>query len=126
MKGGGKQIIGLDMNLLRRFFPYLRKTAWLGVVSFTLMILSNLASVLQPYFVKIGIDKDIAGRDWPGLMSTVWTLGIVLLCGFFFQFLYNLSIQLLGQRLLYDLRLDLFKKLLSLSQDYFDRTPVGK
>lgn len=126
MKVEGKRIVGLDLNLLRRFYPYLKKSTLLAVFSFILMIATNLATVLQPYFVKIGIDKDIASRDWPGLLNTVYILGMVMVVGFIFQFFYNFSIQLLGQRLLYDLRLDLFKKLLTLSQDYFDRTPVGK
>ena len=123
---GGKRIIGLDLNLLKRFYPYLKKSTALAIFSFILMITTNLAAVLQPYFIKIGIDKDIANRDWPGLLDTVFVLGIIMAAGFIFQFLYNLAIQFLGQRLLYDLRLDLFKKLLTLSQDYFDRTPVGK
>jgi ATP-binding cassette subfamily B multidrug efflux pump len=123
---GGKRIIGLDLNLLKRFYPYLKKSTPLAIFSFILMITTNLAAVLQPYFIKIGIDKDIANRDWPGLLNTVFILGMIMAAGFIFQFIYNLAIQLLGQRLLYDLRLDLFKKLLTLSQDYFDRTPVGK
>ncbi len=126
MKVSGKRVAGLDLNFLKRFLPYLKKSTWLAIFSFGLMIAANLIGVLQPYFIKIGIDKDIANKDWPGLLNTVSILGIVLVAGFIFQFLYNLSIQLLGQRLLYNLRLDLFKKLLSLSQDYFDRTPVGK
>lgn len=126
MKVAGKRVVGLDLNLLKRFYPYLKKSTLLAAFSFVLMITTNLAAVLQPYFIKLGIDKDIANRDWPGLRNTVLILGIVMAMGFIFQFLYNLSIQLLGQRLLYDIRLDLFKKLLTLSQDYFDRTPVGK
>jgi hypothetical protein len=42
-----------------------------------------------------------------------------------FQVLSAYGIQYLGQRLLLDLRMDLFRKVLGLSNDYFDRTPVG-
>jgi ATP-binding cassette subfamily B multidrug efflux pump len=121
-----KRFAGMDIRLLKRFLPYLKKSTWLAFFSFALMILTNLAGILQPYFVKVGIDNDIARGDWPGLLNTVLLLGMVMVCGFIFQFLYNISIQLLGQRLLYDIRVDLLKKIFSFSHDYFDRTPVGK
>ncbi len=98
----------------------------LVALSFFLMIATNLAEILQPYFIKIGIDKNIAGRDWLGLKQTALVLGLIMTVGFLLQFVYNYSIQLLGQRLLFDLRMNLFKKVLSFSHDYFDRTPVGK
>jgi ATP-binding cassette subfamily B multidrug efflux pump len=90
------------------------------------MSATNLAEILQPYFIKIGIDKNIAGRDWLGLKQTALVLGLIMTVGFLLQFVYNYSIQLLGQRLLFDLRMNHFKKVLSFSHDYFDRTPVGK
>jgi ATP-binding cassette subfamily B multidrug efflux pump len=117
---------GLDLRLLNRFSPYLKRSTMLVALSFFLMIATNLAEILQPYFIKIGIDKNIAGRDWLGLKQTALVLGLIMTVGFLLQFVYNYSIQLLGQRLLFDLRMNLFKKVLSFSHDYFDRTPVGK
>jgi ATP-binding cassette subfamily B multidrug efflux pump len=117
---------GLDLRLLNRFSPYLKRSTMLVALSFILMIATNLAEILQPYFIKIGIDKNIAGRDWLGLKQTALVLGLIMTVGFLLQFVYNYSIQLLGQRLLFDLRMNLFKKVLSFSHDYFDRTPVGK
>jgi len=126
MKKLSKYLSGLDLGLLKRFIPYLKKSFVLTLFAFILMIATNITAVLQPYFIKVGIDENIASRDWDGLVQTVIILGIVLVAGFLFQFFYNLSIQFLGQRLLFDVRMDLFKKILSLSNDYFDRTPVGK
>lgn len=126
MSAEKKRFAGVDMGLLKRFIPYLKKTVWMALFSFVLMVLTNLAGILQPYFVKVGIDRDIARGDWPGLVRTSLWLGGIMLGGFLFQFLYNISIQLLGQRLLFDIRMDLLRKIFSFSHDYFDRTPVGK
>jgi ABC-type multidrug transport system fused ATPase/permease subunit len=52
-------------------------------------------------------------------------LAVVMLGAYGFQVLSAYGIQYLGQRLLLDLRMDLFRKVLALSNDYFDRTPVG-
>ena len=126
MKRAWSGFTGLDFGLLKRFGPYLRRYLVLAVTAFVLMVVTNVIGILQPYFIKVGIDQNVANRDWPGLVHTVTILGIVLAAGFLFQFFYNFSVQFLGQRLLYDLRMDLFKKILYLSNAYFDRTPVGK
>ncbi len=85
----------------------------------------DLAQVVQPYLVKHAVDVNVAARDLPGLGRTAILLAIVVVAGWLFQFLSGYGIQLLGQRLLLNLRMDLFRKVLSLSNDYFDRTPVG-
>ncbi len=82
--------------------------------------------MLQPYLVKHAIDTDIVGRNLAGLGRTGILLVLVTLAAWGFQVVSGYGIQYLGQRLLMDLRMDLFRKVLGLSNDYFDRTPVGK
>jgi ATP-binding cassette subfamily B multidrug efflux pump len=68
----------------------------------------------------------VANGDLQGFGQTALILLIVLVSSFLFQVFFNYAVQYLGQKLLYDLRLDLFKHMIHLSNDYFDKTPVGK
>jgi ATP-binding cassette subfamily B protein len=115
----------LDTRLLRRLVPYIGRYAWLGVGALLCLVVVDVASVLQPYLVKHAIDADIVQKNLSGLARTGVLLGLVLLAAYAFQVLSGWGIQYLGQRLLLDLRMNLFRKVLSLSNDYFDRTPVG-
>jgi ATP-binding cassette subfamily B protein len=115
----------VDTRLLKRLVPYLGKYAWLGIGALFCLVIVDVASVLQPYIVKHAIDADIVRKDLAGLARTGVLLGVVLVASYAFQVLSGWGIQYLGQRLLLDLRMDLFRKVLSLSNDYFDRTPVG-
>ena len=115
----------VDTRLLRRLLPYIGRYAWLGIGALLCLVIVDVATVLQPYLVKHAIDADIAQKDLVGLAHTGILLGAVLLASYAFQVLSGWGIQYLGQRLLLDLRMDLFRKVLSLSNDYFDRTPVG-
>ena len=115
----------LELTLLRRLVPYVRRYAWLGIGALVCLVIVDGAGVLQPYLVKHAIDTDVAGRDLHGLAMTGLLLALVMVAGYAFQVLSGYGIQYLGQRLLLDLRMDLFRKVLSLSNDYFDRTPVG-
>lgn len=116
----------LDYKRLRRLLAYVRRHRLLVSLSIATMLGFNGLSVLQPYLVKVGIDKYVSRGDVPGLQGLVLILGLVLVAGLLCQFFFNVTIQYLGQRLLFDLRMDLFGKVLALSSDYFDKTAVGK
>ena len=115
----------LETMLLKRLLPYIGQYAWLGIGALVCLVIVDAAGVLQPYLVKHAIDADVARRDLAGLARTGMLLALVMVAGYVFQVISGYGIQYLGQRLLLDLRMDLFRKVLSLSSDYFDRTPVG-
>jgi ATP-binding cassette subfamily B protein len=112
-------------KLLRRLLPYIGRYTWLGIGSLLCLVIVDIAGVLQPYLVKHAIDANIVQKDLLGLAHTGVLLAIVMLTAYGFQVLSAYGIQYLGQRLLLDLRMDLFRKVLALSNDFFDRTPVG-
>ena len=112
-------------QIFRRLLPYVRRYLWLAVGALAALVVVDLAQVVQPYLVKHAVDVNIAARDLGGLARTAIFLAMVTVAGWLFQFLSGYGIQLLGQRLLLNLRMDLFRKVLGLSNDYFDRTPVG-
>jgi ATP-binding cassette subfamily B protein len=115
-----------DWRLLKRLLPYLKQHTLLVFITVTFMLLMDIASVLHPYLIKVGIDKNVAAGDLDGLQGTAIILMFVLISAFLFQVIFNYLVQYLGQRLLFDLRVDLFKHMVYLSNEYFDRTAVGK
>jgi ATP-binding cassette subfamily B protein len=82
--------------------------------------------LLQPWLVKIAIDRHILVGDWPGL-SRVAAAYLGCLLG-----LYGLRIaasyltQMVGQRVMYDLRAALFAHLQREDAAFFDKSPVGR
>ena len=114
-----------DTRVLRRLLPYVRRYALLGAGALACLVIVDAATVLQPYLVKHAIDTNVVGKDLAGLGRTGILLVLVTLAAYGFSVLSGWGIQYLGQRLLLDLRMDLFRKVLGLSNDYFDKTPVG-
>lgn len=115
-----------DWRLLRRLLPYLKRHFVLVTVTVLFLLIMDIAGVMHPYLIKVGIDKNVINNDLAGLEHTVLLLGIVLVITFLFQVFFSYAVQYLGQKLLFDLRIDLFKHMVYLSNDYFDKTPVGK
>ena len=116
---------GLDLTLVRRLGAFLRKHRLLMAVAVVAMVVTNLLQVVQPFLVKVGIDRDVANGDLVGLARTATLLAAALLAHTVSQVGFTYAVEYLGQRLLYDLRMRLFDKVLRLGQAYFDRTPVG-
>jgi ATP-binding cassette subfamily B protein len=93
------------------------------------MVLIGVASLMQvssPYLTKIAIDNYIIHKDQAGLNRIVLIyLGIVAF-GFFLGYIQTYIMQLTGQRIMVDLRLQIFSHLQNLPLAFFDKNPVGR
>ena len=114
-----------DLRLLARLLRYVRAHPLLLAAAALLVLVTDLLQVLVPYLTKVGIDRDVAAGDPAGLARTALLLAAALLGQLGGQVAFTYTVEYLGQRLLYDLRMNLFRKVLGLGHDYFDRTAVG-
>ena len=114
-----------DLRLLGRLLRYVRAHPLLLAAAALLVLVTDLLQVLVPYLTKVGIDRDVAAGDLAGLARTALLLGAALIGQLGGQVAFTYTVEYLGQRLLYDLRMHLFRKVLGLGHDYFDRTAVG-
>jgi ATP-binding cassette subfamily B protein len=99
---------------------------WKQLVAFVIAV--AVVSALDSYFTFLSkrmVDEGILASDKQALTRIVLTYGslIIVQAVFVFGFIYMASI--LGERIRYDLRKQLFNHLQDLSFSYFDRTPVG-
>ena len=115
----------LDLAILKRLYSFLKRRRALVVGCFVSLIIWNIASVLHPYLIKQGVDKNVSQGDSHGLIETAIMLALALLVSFLFQALFNINVEKLGQTLLFDIRCKVFAKLTALQNRYYDRTPVG-
>lgn len=115
-----------DWRLFKRLVPYVKKYIFLVIPSIFLLLMTDILGVLQPYLVQVGIDLRILKGDAAGLAATAKLLLLVMISGFILQVVFNYIIQFVGQKILYDIRMDVFSHITYLSNDYFDKTSTGK
>jgi len=115
-----------DFKLFGRILQYARPYKSMGIISLILTIILVPLSVVGPMLTKKAINTDIAvNHDRHALLITclIW-LGTLILRGVF-QF-YNAYItNLLGQKIIKDMRISLYKHILDLKLQFFDQTPIG-
>ena len=133
-----------DGRLMRRLLTYLRPYKWHVVVALAAIILKSGLDVLGPLLTKIAIDKYLAkspdshsySHSWIGdrLSSTPLT-GIaqigglyvgILVFTFTLEFIQTYLMQWTGQKVMFDLRRQIFRHLQHIHVAFFDKHPVGR
>lgn len=115
-----------DGRIMARLFPYLAPFKLHMVLATLMMVITAASYLLGPYLVKVAIDQYIAAGDLDGLnwVAAVYILNGLASWGASYGQIYSLSY--VGQRILYQLRIDLFRHLQELSLDFFNRTQAGR
>jgi ATP-binding cassette subfamily B multidrug efflux pump len=89
-------------------------------------ILLSLFSTLTPYLLKVTVDDYIRPKDYEGMLLFVGLMFGALFLEVLFQFLFVFYANWLGQRVIKNLRTDLFQKIILFKMSYFDKTAVGR
>ena len=115
-----------NLKLLKRLIGFTKPYKFNFIfVSFSAIIISFL-SILNQYFLKIAVDKYITPKDFKGLLIIIVLMLSVLCFQVIFQFLFIYFTNLLGQKVVYDLRTKLFKTIINFKMSYYDKSSVGR
>src|ERR1700757_3292203 len=129
-----------DSRLMKRLLGYLRPYAWQVALALIAIVLKAGADVLGPYLTKIAIDKYLAHTSGSHsvlgrYLSTNPLTGIaqiaaiyvgLLVLGFVLEFLQTYFMQWTGQKVMFDLRSQIFRHLQRMHVAFFDKNPVGR
>lgn len=89
-------------------------------------ILLSVFSTMTPYLLKVTVDDYIRPRDYQGMVLFVSLMFGALILEVIFQFLFVFYANSLGQKIIKDLRVQLFEKITLFKMAYFDKSAVGR
>jgi ATP-binding cassette subfamily B multidrug efflux pump len=115
-----------DARLMRRLLQYLRPYRRQVAFALIAIVIGGCASLAQPYLIKIAIDRYIAAGSLEGLDRLALVYLAVLGAGFAAEYMQTWTMQLTGQRIMFDLRMAIYAHLQRLDLRYYDRNPVGR
>lgn len=141
-----EEILGkaYDSRLMARLLKYLRPYRWQVAIALVSIFLKSFADVLGPYLTKVAIDRYLvpAPGASSGTSSGIWgwlsprpVTGIaqiatiylgLLVMTFVLEFLQTYYMQWTGQKVMFDLRRQIFRHLQHLHVAFFDKNPVGR
>jgi ATP-binding cassette subfamily B multidrug efflux pump len=115
-----------DARLMRRLltylWPYWRQVA----VALVAILAGSAAQLAQPYLIKTAIDRFIAVDQIAGLDRLAALYFVILVGAFVAEYVQTWTMQMTGQRIMFDLRMAIYGHLQRLDLRYYDRNPVGR
>lgn len=115
-----------DAELLLRLWHYVRPYRAIFWALLTVLPIASGLMLLQPYLLKIGIDRYVETGNVAGLSSIALVFLLAVLAEFAALYLQYYLTMSVAQRSLADLRRDLFDHMERLPQAFFDKNPVGR
>ena len=121
-----KKVNIFDNRLFSKLMFYVKpyKNTYYFVMSAAILV--SAFSVLTPYLLKIIVDDFIRLKDYDGMVLIIILMLITLIGEVMFQFFFVFFANLLGQNVIKDLRLVLYKKIIGFRMSYFDQSSVGR
>jgi len=115
-----------DARLMRRLLTYLRPYRPQVALAIAAIVGNAALQLVPPFLTRTVIDESIPAGDLSGLgvIAAVY-LGAILL-SFLLEFAQTWTMQIIGQRVMFDLRMAVFGHLQRLDVRFYDRNPVGR
>ncbi len=115
-----------DIKILRRLFVFVKpykKQFWV-LVGLTILIAS--LGPMRPRIVQMAIDKELANGDYNGVVTMIILLVILLISESISQYFHTYKAGWLGQHIIRDIRIKLYRHIQNLRLKFFDNTPIGR
>jgi ATP-binding cassette subfamily B protein len=123
-----EEILGkaYDTRLMKRLIKYLKPYKWHVGLGILLSVIVSGMEAVRPWFTKYAVDTNIANNDKHGLLITaIAFLGLLVIRGLV-QYVSAYLTQWIGQKTIFDLRMQIFIHLQNLSIKFFDGNPIGR
>ena len=115
-----------DIKLFSKLLVFVKpyNNTFYGVM-FTAILIS-LFSTLTPYLLKVVVDDYILVKNYEGMQSIILLMMLVLLFEVIFMYLFTYYANWLGQKVIKDLRVNVFQKIVRFKMSFFDKNAVGR
>lgn len=114
-----------DMRLLLRVLRYVQPYRTMFVLTTITVIFSALLAPLRPFLIQYALDETII-IPRPNILKTMILIIVaILIIEGIIQFLQTYLANWLGQSVIRDLRVDVYRKITNFRLKYFDQTPIG-
>ncbi len=130
-----------DARLMKRLLRYLRPYVFLAALALGAILVHAVLQAVGPFLTKVAVDRYLTESSgqrltfldaylspdtFRGLTQIAILYILVLVTSFAVEFLQTYTMQLAGQKAMFDLRMQIFSHLQRLHVGFFDRNPVGR
>ncbi len=116
----------IDTQVLKKLYRFVKpyRTYFYFLVFLTISL--AILAPTRPYFIQVAIDDYVALGDGEGLVKIIYLLVFLMLLQAVVQFAHTYLSGWIGQVIIKDIRVKLYRHLLKMRLKFFDNTPIGR
>ncbi len=115
-----------DARLMRRLLTYLRPYKAQVAIALAAIVANSALQLAPPYLTKFVIDDYIPAGNLSGLGVIALLYLVTLVASFALEYTQTWTLQMTGQRIMFDMRMQVYRHLQRLDLRFYDRNPVGR
>jgi len=116
----------VDRKIVLKLFRYIKPYRLLLVFTIFLLLITAGLQMAGPFLIKIAIDNYIIPGEFNGLLYIVILYAVVILFEFVIRYFQGYYTEYMGQKIMYDMRMDVFSHINKMPMSFFDKNPVGR
>jgi ATP-binding cassette, subfamily B, multidrug efflux pump len=115
-----------DSKILLRIYQFVKPYQSLFYFLIFLILLGGVLTPTRPYLIEYTIDHHVANGNLTGLYQMIGLMIVLALFQALIQFLQSYCSDWLGQNVIKDIRVQLYRHILNMKLQFYDKTPVGR
>jgi ATP-binding cassette subfamily B multidrug efflux pump len=115
-----------DSKILLRIYQFVKPYQSLFYFLIFLILLGGVLTPTRPYLIEYTIDHHVANGNLTGLYQMIGLMIVLALFQALIQFLQSYCSDWLGQNVIKDIRIQLYRHILNMKLQFYDKTPVGR
>lgn len=116
----------VDTKVLKKLYSFVKPYQLQFYFLIFLTVALAILAPTRPYFIQVAIDDYVALGDTKGLIRIIYVLVSLMILQAFVQWAHTYYSGWIGQVIIRDIRVMLYKHLLKLKLKFFDNTPIGR
>ena len=125
MSSKSNNSISFDFHLILRIIKLAKPHQTIALLALVLTVIATILAPVRPLLVQYTLDQPIANKDIEGITTFSIFIFVHLLLNSIVIFGNTYVSNLLGQKVIEDLRIRVYKHIISMSSRFFDRSKVG-
>lgn len=115
-----------DLTLLLKLLHYINPYKFMFIGTVLISICFGFFSTIRPVLIQYAFDHYIINNDVRGLLHIIVIIFVFLLLEAFFQFLFIYRSNYLAQKIIKNIRIKVFSRIMTFKVNYFDTIPTGQ
>ncbi|MCL4378680.1 MAG: ABC transporter ATP-binding protein/permease [Actinobacteria bacterium] len=115
-----------DIKILLKISKYLKPYKFIFAVTILMLMFTAGLETAGPFILKIAIDKYLIPKNYNGFLYMVVLFGLIILFQFGVRYVQQYMTEYLGEKIMLDLRMNIFSHIHKMEMSFFDRNRVGR